>query len=378
MNLKDNVSQIILNAEPDENRIINESILNAKSIAIFGAGSFGRSCLELLIYQGKRVVCFIDNNPTLEGSYIKDIPVLSLEKYLEQEISALIVVCSTWSTAIEQQLLQKEYKKYIIYPNSSKNFFYKYTNRPSIFSEFFNKNYEKFVEVYNVLEDEISRNVYASLLAYRLTGNRNVLQPSKFPQYFHPLLSPERDDIIIDGGAYIGDTVDAFIQVLNKNCEIYSFEPFSETFNTLKNNIDINEYGHVTPINVGLFDMTTQLRIKDPGIIDAGNHIVEDIHGTNNIQVVTIDDFVDEYKLTKLDLIKMDIEGSELPALKGARKTLLKFRPKMQICIYHSDEELITIPLFIKELFKDIPYRFYLGHHHNSSIEETVLYAIVE
>lgn len=70
----------------------------------------------------------------------------------------------------------------------------------------------------------------------------------------------------------------------------------------------------------------------------------------------------------------MDIEGSELAALRGAEKTIKKSKPKLAICVYHKPEDLITIPQFISSLVPE--YKFFLRHHQYISWD-TVLYAII-
>lgn len=69
----------------------------------------------------------------------------------------------------------------------------------------------------------------------------------------------------------------------------------------------------------------------------------------------------------------MDIEGSEMEALKGAENTIGKYKPRLAICVYHKPEDIIEIPLKILELNPE--YKLYLRHY--SYIHtETVLYAI--
>lgn len=71
--------------------------------------------------------------------------------------------------------------------------------------------------------------------------------------------------------------------------------------------------------------------------------------------------------------IKMDVEGAELSALKGAKKLIAKNHPKLAICLYHKPEDIYDIPIFIKQL--DSSYKLYIRHYSNY-ITETVLYAI--
>ena len=70
----------------------------------------------------------------------------------------------------------------------------------------------------------------------------------------------------------------------------------------------------------------------------------------------------------------MDIEGAEIEALKGAEKTIKKYRPKLAICIYHEPDHLYRIPLIIKEMVPE--YRIYIRHHSDTA-SETVCYAVI-
>ena len=94
------------------------------------------------------------------------------------------------------------------------------------------------------------------------------------------------------------------------------------------------------------------------------------------VNMIDIDSFTKERNI-KVDFIKMDIEGAELSALKGGIGTIQKQRPQLAISIYHSMEDFINIPLYLKENLKD--YVFRLGHYGKSGrliLSETVFYAI--
>lgn len=74
-----------------------------------------------------------------------------------------------------------------------------------------------------------------------------------------------------------------------------------------------------------------------------------------------------------MTFIKMDIEGAELEALHGCRDTIIKYRPKLAICVYHKPEDIIEIPSYIHEIVPE--YKLYLRHH-SKDLSETVLYAL--
>ncbi|MCL1983378.1 MAG: FkbM family methyltransferase, partial [Clostridiales bacterium] len=71
--------------------------------------------------------------------------------------------------------------------------------------------------------------------------------------------------------------------------------------------------------------------------------------------------------------IKMDIEGAELMALKGAENIIRSHKPKLAISAYHKPEDVYTLPMLIRSYRND--YKFYLRHYTNS-LNETVLYAV--
>jgi hypothetical protein len=70
----------------------------------------------------------------------------------------------------------------------------------------------------------------------------------------------------------------------------------------------------------------------------------------------------------------MDIEGSEIEALKGAAYTIKTKKPRIAVSVYHKPEDIINIPLFLQELMPE--YKFYLRHDCLVNLTETVLYAI--
>ena len=92
--------------------------------------------------------------------------------------------------------------------------------------------------------------------------------------------------------------------------------------------------------------------------------------GGETVPVTSLDEALAGQRVT---FIKMDIEGSELEALKGAEKTIREQKPKLAICVYHKPEDIWEIPELMLEFNED--YRFYMRHYSLASFD-TVLYAI--
>ena len=118
-------------------------------------------------------------------------------------------------------------------------------------------------------------------------------------------------------------------------------------------------------IEKGCWSDKTTLYFSNEGTM--GSKISD--NGKLQIAVDSIDNVVKD----KVSFIKMDIEGSELEALKGAKNTILKYKPKLAVCVYHKKEDLITIPQYILSLNQN--YKLYLRHYGENSCD-TVLYAL--
>jgi len=236
---------------------------------------------------------------------------------------------------------------------------------------FFTQNAKRVDAIINMLADEQSKRIYSSMVKFRQTRNKKDYPKLKSEcEYFFGGLKLIKDEVFIDCGAYIGDTIDEFLKRMPAEYkQIVAFEPDSENFTKLKEKHGSNP--KITLINAGAYDKDGEVLFKEQG---GCSRITE---GEQNdlvrVQVKTIDNL----NLEDVSFIKMDIEGAELNALKGAEKTILKNKPKLAICLYHSDEDMLNIAEYINSLMPD--YKLYVRHYSfYPSISETVLYAIID
>jgi FkbM family methyltransferase len=180
-------------------------------------------------------------------------------------------------------------------------------------------------------------------------------------------------DVVIDAGGCWGDSALYLADRVVPQGKVYCFEFVLQNLDILKHNLDRNRHisNGISVISKALWNEGGEiLSYYDSG---PGTSLEKDHNGPLlQVPTVTIDGFVKDERIGRVDFIKMDIEGSELKALQGAAKTIHSFRPKLAISLYHKKEDFITIPKYLAEL--DVQYEFYLDHFTIHG-EETVLFA---
>ena len=180
----------------------------------------------------------------------------------------------------------------------------------------------------------------------------------------------EPGDRVIDGGAYWGDTALYFAHRVGSGGRVISYEFEPSNLAGLEHNLGLNPQlaDRIEVIQAALWDEPGQT----VGIRAFGPATAVDSSGDTHASTDTIDALVARGAVDRVDFIKLDIEGAELNALRGARATLLRFRPRLAIAAYHRVDDLSAIPAYLMGL--DVGYRFRLGHT-TMNAEETVLFA---
>jgi FkbM family methyltransferase len=229
-------------------------------------------------------------------------------------------------------------------------------------------NRARYEALKKTLADDHSRRVLDAVLGFRETLDVEVLEPvvSESDLYApHGLFTFGDHEAYIDGGAFEGDTIRAFIErVHGKFDGVYAFEPDPVTFAKLTANF-ANE-PRVHPIHAGLYSRSGSLRFRD----DASRGAIFEESGDIEMPVTTIDETVGSRPLT---YIKMNIEGAEMDALRGGENSIRQWLPRLAISAYHRASDLWQIPRLVEELSPR--YDLYLRQH-DGGIIETVLYAL--
>jgi len=180
-------------------------------------------------------------------------------------------------------------------------------------------------------------------------------------------------DVVIDGGGCTGDTTLYFAARVGSKGRVYTFEFEQRNLEIMDKNLALNPHisGSVEIVPRALWGKSDEALDYDPDGPATTVALKQD-PGTAQAMTLSIDDLVERQGLPKVDFIKMDIEGAELSALKGAERTLRAFKPTLAISAYHRKEDLVDIPAYIDGL--GLGYEFLLDHftiYHG----ETVLFA---
>ena len=186
----------------------------------------------------------------------------------------------------------------------------------------------------------------------------------------------EKDDIVLDCGAYVGDTALKFACMAGGEGKVYSFDFFPENITKFNANVALNPaIKNIELVESALWeDDSSVLYVQGEG--PAARCTMREPRTYDlKVSCKSIDSFVKEKKLDKVDFIKMDIETAEFAALHGAAETIKKYRPKLAISIYHSKDDYIRLANYIHSLVPE--YKLYCDHFSFTTFE-TILFATVK
>jgi len=227
---------------------------------------------------------------------------------------------------------------------------------------------EQFGKVRGLFADELSKQTYDAFINAKLGDREGLYEVWRKDQYFpEGIIKLSESEVFVDGGAYTGDTLLAFIRkAKNKYSKCYAFEPEPGNAAKLQALAGRQNFRDVSIIAKGLWSKADTLRFA-AAEGETGSAISET--GGASIEADTIDNLAPD-----ATFIKLDVEGAELEALKGAAETIKRNRPKLAICLYHKPGDLFEIPLFVKSLAPE--YKFFLRQHQPVACE-LVLYAVI-
>lgn len=362
----------------DERYGVLDEVLAGKTPAIvYPAARLGRAAVRRLVARGVRIMAFGDGSPALQDKCIEGVPVFSPERIGRDHRGVPVLVASTlFDSAIREELEGRGCGTVI--PVAYLNL-----RLPDVFAS---REYEGAAEaitdpsnrkrieaVYARLADEESRRVFASKLAYYIGLDKSWLEEIRTRDtiYFdRSVYALGQEETVVDGGAYVGDTLSAFLLATGgKFREYVAFEPDPANFEKL-DGLAARDRPRIRAIRAGLSSQTGMLRFMATSGQDA--RMLEDAEpGGEPVPVVSLDEFSTGCLVPTL--IKMDIEGAEGDAIRGAAGIIASCKPRIAVSVYHRPSDHWEIPFQITEICGD--YRLYFRHY-TREIDDTVCYAL--
>jgi FkbM family methyltransferase len=206
-----------------------------------------------------------------------------------------------------------------------------------------------------------SREIFASKENLGILGLVASIYELIIEDEYHAKDSIKKDSIVIDAGANIG-IFSLFAANIALDGEIYAFEPLGATFQILQKNAE--SYNNIHCFQRGLGDVDAEKRFyvsvgqttgntfEDSAIMETETK-PDDFGRSEVAKIITIDEFVLDHKLSRVDLIKIDTEGYEERILRGAKETIKKWHPALVMSAYHNPVDMGTLPALINSISPD-------------------------
>lgn len=211
----------------------------------------------------------------------------------------------------------------------------------------------------NCLSDIRSRKIFDSLLQYRLTGIPDAYpRPDPLTEQYVAsdldFLGQLGDGMIVDCGAFTGDSIQNWVSAGLRDRRVLAFEPDGRNYTALLRYTQTSDLPTI-PLPLGVASQSGHFEMSGSG---ASSRLSQKEDG--NVVCIAIDDLVSSFDVS---MIKMDIEGGEFDALQGAMKTIGRCLPSLAISVYHRPSDLWQIGTWIAEHFPtyDMHLRCY-GH----------------
>jgi FkbM family methyltransferase len=181
---------------------------------------------------------------------------------------------------------------------------------------------------------------------------------------------PKIGETVFDCGSCIGETSMLFGAMVGPSGAVHLFDPvpLHIRYCSLQAAINPELRAVFRPVQLAVSDCSSSQTgsTSDATIVSPGGMMVD------HFSTVSLDEYVAQNAIDRVDFIKMDIEGSECPALIGASEILKKHKPRLAISAYHKSDDLWVIPQLIRSI--NPSYRFHFAHH-SPLTWESVLYA---
>ena len=345
----------------------SQNYLNLKNVIIVGMSSEGIRLKKILdSYSDYNLIACADDNLSLKNP--DNSQIYSINELDAFNKDCKVIICSHRPLKLFSRLKKMGFNDVISFWELQVLFPEKFP--PHMFYEKWfddlSKNLDKYNVLFDIFKDKKSHIQLDAILGYRLTADIKILERIIDPNLYNisEFRKFDNNEIYYDCGAFDGDSIEMFKKNVDGVFErIVAFEPDNKTYLSLKKNFE--NFNNIDCINKAVSDLETELSFVNDGsrgaFLDEGS--------TFKVKCTSIDNFS---QISRISFIKMNIEGGEIKALKGAVKTIKKWSPTLAISVYHRVSDLWYIPLQIRSYNENYKLSF---RHHDLGIIESVCYA---
>lgn len=353
-------------AERERTRFSESLNRSDGTVVVFGAGRLGQLCARALRRAGVPLRAFCDGNDALHGTIREGVTVTDPKDAAHRFGHESLFVVAIWTGTARESMLERiawlkalgcrqivTYAPLVWAHGRDEVPFHSFDLPSRTLS-----NADKIRRLATMLGDDESQRVLLAALRQRLRNEFDDRAPAADQYFPRDLVRLRSDEVVVDGGAFDGDTLASFLaQTQQEFCEYHAFEP--DPMNLVR----LRELAAALPAN-----LHGRVHIYPIALHDREEKLAFASHGSQTSQVTAsgegrvlgrpLDRVLEGRCVT---FLKLDVEGAERTALHGAKQLLRRHRPLVAACIYHGATDLWEIPLLLQECIPES--RLFLRQH---------------
>nr|WP_320132876.1 FkbM family methyltransferase [uncultured Holophaga sp.] len=338
-----------------------------EQIACFGAGLSGEFCLAYLRYLGREPQRFIDNRQGAWGSTFGGLPVADPAS-LATSTEGILITTARYAPEIRAQLSGMGIAGDRVHLITQEDLQVLYQRDPGwpphVTRTYFNPHYRAYFEARGL----DCSGPFLAARGYRFPNpfladlDYQVSFFSEIGDYVLPALCGDTalyaegptehggavicpGDVVIDAGANIGLFSMA---VAPKAAQVHAFEPIPAVIRFLERARELHPNIEIAPFALAAAPGEAEF-ILSQGTNTCHSMVMGEGQERLRVRTHSIDAYVKERSLDRVDFIKADVEGAERHLLQGARETLRTQAPRLAICTYHLPDDPQVLEALVRE-----------------------------
>lgn len=358
------MENILLPEYPQKTDIWKELQKENRPIVVYGMGNGADKLISQLSRYGLEVSDFFASDGFVRGHSFHGKRVLSFSEIKEkyEDFVILVSFASKLPDVIERIYeMAKEYTLYV--PDMP------VVDEVYFTSDFYNENYEKIRRACDLLEDNCSKELFSSVIKYKLSGDIAYLTDSSSKEECYCLLNCKSYESVVDAGAYNGDTAKEFCEYFENLKRIYAIEPDPKNCAKLRRYADTVDFD-IAITEAALWSEDGEIEFSSSKNRNSSISNASYQHKTVTVKRAKLDRIVKE----PVDYIKYDVEGAEKEALQGSFNTIKAYSPDLLVSLYHKSEDIFSLVNYVLDNFSG--YKLYLRRLYCLPAWELNLYAI--